>query len=190
MKNISEMYKKDIVGTDGRILGTLDSFVVKDDWTVSSLTVKINNDAVEDLGKKKPFLGSLRLDVGVKYIKAMGDNIVLNKSLKDLASHLTEYRESNNASNLLNMEIVDEKGRDVGAVEDIMLDDKHWSIPSVLVRVNKDISDIMNVKKPMLSNSRVSLSTAHIRSASDKIMLSVTTERLSEILDQAPVKAV
>jgi sporulation protein YlmC with PRC-barrel domain len=188
MKNISEMYKKDIVATDGRILGTLEGVAVNNDWTVSGLTMKIDKDAFEDLGAKKPFLGTLRLDVGVDHIKAMGDNIVLNKPIKDLGRFLTAYKENNNASNLLKMDIVDAKGRDVGAVQDVLLDDKHWNIPSVLVSVNKDISDILNVKKPMLSNTRVSLSTMHISGAGDKVMLSVTTERLGEILDQAPVK--
>jgi len=84
--------------------------------------------------------------------------------------------------------IVDAKGRDVGKVEEMILDDNHWNLPMMLVNVNKDISEILKVKKPMLSNNRVSLSTTHISGASDKVMLSVTTERLSEILEQAPLK--
>lgn len=190
MKNMSDMYKKEIVTTSGRVLGTLDGFAVKNDWTVSGLTVKINNDVMADLGLTKPFLGSLRLDVGVNHVKAMGDNIVLNKSIPDLNGHLTEYHENNNASNIVKMEIVDSKGRDVGAVEDVILDDKLWRIPSVLVSVNKEVSEILNVKKPLLSNSKVSLSTQHINGAWDKVMLSVTTEHMSEILEQVPTKPI
>ena len=184
------MYKKEIVTTGGRILGTLDGFALKNDWSVSGLTVKINNDVMADLGLTKPFLGSLRLDIGVNHVKAMGDNIVLNKSIPDLNGHLTEYHENNNASNVVKMEIVDSKGRDVGAVEDVILDDKLWRIPSLLVSVNKDVSEILNVKKPLLSNSKVSLSTQHINGAWDKVMLSVTTEHLSEILEQVPTKTI
>ena len=188
MQNISEMYKKDVMATDGRVLGTLEGVAIKDNWTVSGLTVKINNDSIEDLGKKKPFLGSLRMDIGIKHIKVMGDNIVLNKPLKDLGEFLTKYHENNDASHLLKMEIVDAKGRDVGKVEEMILDDKHWNVPMMLVNVNKDISEILKVKKPVLSNTRVSLSTTHISGAGDKVMLSVTTERLSEILEEAPLK--
>jgi len=106
MKNISELYKKDIMATDGRVLGTLEGVAIKKDWTVSGLTVKINNDSIKDLGKRKPFLGSLRMDIGTKHIKVMGDNIMLNKSIKDLGELLTKYHENNDASHLLKMEIV------------------------------------------------------------------------------------
>jgi sporulation protein YlmC with PRC-barrel domain len=190
MKNISEMYRKKIVATDGRVLGTLEGVAVKNDWTVSSLTVKIADDAVVDLGRKKPFLGNLRLDVGVAHIQAMGDNIVLNKPIKDMGRLMTEYRENNDAAYLLKKGLVDAKGRDVGEVEDIIMDDQLWNIPAVLVSVNKDISKILKVKSPMLSNRKVSVSTAHISGAGDKVMLSVTTERLGEILQEAPVKAI
>ena len=186
MKKLSKMYRKDIMATDGRLLGTLEGVAVKNDWTVSSLTVKIDNGAVEYLGRKKPFLGALRLDIGVDHITAMGDNIVLNKPLMDLGNLMTEYRENNDVSYLFKKGIVDAKGRDVGIVDDIILDDKLWNIPSVLMSVNKDISMILKVKKPMLSNKIVALPTLHISGAGDKVMLSVTTERLGEILEQAP----
>ena len=190
MKNISEMQKKKVMATDGRLLGTFEGVAVNDDWTVSSLTVKIDNDAMGVLGTKKPFLGALRLDVGVKNIKAMGDNIVLNKTLKEMGGLLTVYRENNDSSNLLKMEIVDAKGRDVGKIDEIILDEKAWNIPKVLMSVNKEVSEILRVKKPLFSNTMVSLPTHNISGSGDKIMLSVTTERIGEILEQTPIKTV
>ena len=188
MKIISDMYNKKIISTDGRILGTITGVSVMKDWTVNGLTVRIEREVLGDLGKRGPFFGTLSLDVGVENVIAIDDNVLLNKTLKEMGGLLTDYQKNNDSSYLLRMRIVDSDGKKIGMVQDINIDDKNWKVPSLVMCMNKEMSDNMMVKNPGFSNPEVNLSIRQISGTDDKVMLSVTSDQLGNILEETSGK--
>jgi sporulation protein YlmC with PRC-barrel domain len=55
-------------------------------WNITHLDVELTNEATEELGFKKPLLGSLTVCLPITAVKKVGDVITLNKSLLELKS--------------------------------------------------------------------------------------------------------
>ena len=53
-------------------------------WSITHLNVELTKEATEELGFKKPFLGSLTVCLPINTVKKVGDVITLNKPLMDL----------------------------------------------------------------------------------------------------------
>ena len=53
-------------------------------WTITHLDVDLTKEATEELGFKKPFLGSIAVCLPIDSVKRVGDVITLNKTLMDL----------------------------------------------------------------------------------------------------------
>lgn len=53
-------------------------------WNITHLDVDLTKEATEELGFKKPFLGSLTVCLPIDSVKKVGDVITLNKSLLEL----------------------------------------------------------------------------------------------------------
>jgi sporulation protein YlmC with PRC-barrel domain len=176
------------VSRDGRIVGTVDDLSVGGEWSIGGVTVKIDKTAVDLLGKKKPLLRALRMDIGVAHIKAIRDNVVLDKDLREVGEILTKHDKSSNASRLLRMEIMDSHGTDVGKVEEILVDNVLWAIPSLLMTVRRNVLHLIKVKKPLLAEARITLPTSHVSSVGDVVVLDITADELGQLFDQAPVK--
>ena len=55
-----------------------------DKWKITHLDVSLTKEATEELGFKKPFLGSIKVCLPVAIIKEFGDVITLKNSLQEL----------------------------------------------------------------------------------------------------------
>lgn len=55
-------------------------------WTITHLDVELTKEVGEELGFKKPLLGSVTVCLPINAVKKVGDVITLNKSLLDLKS--------------------------------------------------------------------------------------------------------
>jgi sporulation protein YlmC with PRC-barrel domain len=55
-------------------------------WSLTHLDVELTKEATEELGFKKPFLGSITVCLPVSAVKTVGDVVTLNASLLDLKS--------------------------------------------------------------------------------------------------------
>jgi sporulation protein YlmC with PRC-barrel domain len=53
-------------------------------WTITHLDVELTKEAVDQLGFKKPLLGSVTVCLPISTVKEVGNVIALNKSLLDL----------------------------------------------------------------------------------------------------------
>ena len=60
-------------------------------WHLSHLYVELTKEATEELGFKKPLLGSVTVSLPTSFVKEVGDVITLHKSLQDL-KNLKEYK--------------------------------------------------------------------------------------------------
>ena len=78
---------------DGMDVFTLDGFQAGEisgietdtkNWEVTHLHIELSDEAVKELGFKKPLLGHITICLPVGYIKAVGDVVTLARNLKGL----------------------------------------------------------------------------------------------------------
>ena len=74
-----------VITANAYVLGEVDGAEVNpDEWKVTHLDVNLTKEATEELGFKKPFLGSLKVCLPVTIIKEFGDVITLKVPLQEL----------------------------------------------------------------------------------------------------------
>lgn len=76
---------KKVISSDAQVLGEAeDTDISVDTWTVTHIHVSLTKEISEGFNFEKPFLGSVTVCLPVNTIEAVGEVIVLNKSIKEL----------------------------------------------------------------------------------------------------------
>jgi sporulation protein YlmC with PRC-barrel domain len=190
MTRLSDLSKTDVVSADGKIIGTVNSAIITGKMEISGLVIKMNKAATKNIGKNKPFLSSLRMDVNVEEIKGIKDKVVLYHSWKDIGEYLLSHNTKFDAERLLGMEVLGIGGKIVGTVEDINIDTQSWKLPSLIIKIRKDALEMVKMEKCLLGNNRLHISMQHIIDVGDYVMLEVTAEDIGKILDSTPIKKI
>jgi sporulation protein YlmC with PRC-barrel domain len=82
---ISKLNGLNVITADAYTLGEVDGAHADiDTWSITHVDVDLTKEAAEELGFKKPLLGSLTVCLPVNAVKKVGDVITINKSLADL----------------------------------------------------------------------------------------------------------
>lgn len=190
MTRLSDLKKSDVVSADGKIIGTVNSAILTGKMEISGLVVKLNKAATEIIGKKKPLLLSLCMDINIGEIKGIKDTVVLNHLWKDIGNYLLEHNSKYDAERLLGLDVLGTGGKIVGTVEDINIDTQTWKLPSLIIKIRKDALEMIKTEKCLLCNNRLHISMQHIIDIGDYVMLEVTADDIGKILDTAPIKKV
>jgi sporulation protein YlmC with PRC-barrel domain len=83
--SFKDLSDKFVICAGGFDLGQINGVEIKvDTWQVTHLQVKLSKSASEDLGFKKRFRSST-VCLPVSLVSKVGDNILLNKALEELA---------------------------------------------------------------------------------------------------------
>lgn len=83
-----ELSGKGVLTKDGREIGKLSDLELDhEEWKVTALVVKLDRDLLETFEMKKPMFGTVALPIPVDYVDALGDKVMLNKTLEDLVEH-------------------------------------------------------------------------------------------------------
>lgn len=192
MERISRFQDREIVSKDGNLIGRVKGFTFTsiDNWNVTGVTMNLEKESHEELGKKKPFMGALKVDIGVDTITAVSDNILLNRNHKDMRPLLKNHIESKNIANIIEKEVVDSQGKDIGVIEDVMVDVSKWMLPSILVKLDKDTHEMLRIEKAPDIERRVTIPMGTISSIGDKVMLNLNKEALGSMVQRIPVKTI
>jgi sporulation protein YlmC with PRC-barrel domain len=67
-------------------------------------------------------------------------------------------------------DVYSDDGRLVGVLKGILVDTAAWTVPQLVVEVNKKALDDLNLKKPMLS-TYVNVNAPHVKSFMDELKL-------------------
>lgn len=87
MVTFSRLIGKKVIGANAYALGEVHGADVDTEkWLVTHLHGGLADEATEELGFKKPFLGSVVVCLPVNLVQAIGDVITLNKSIRELGS--------------------------------------------------------------------------------------------------------
>jgi sporulation protein YlmC with PRC-barrel domain len=82
---VSKLNGTQVITADAYVLGEVDGAEVSpDEWNITHLDVNLYREATEELGFKKPFLGSMKVCLPVTIVKEFGDVITLNVPLQEL----------------------------------------------------------------------------------------------------------
>jgi sporulation protein YlmC with PRC-barrel domain len=85
--SFGELSDKFVICSGGFDLGQINGVEIDTGtWQVTHLHVKLSKSASEDLGFKK-IIGSSTVCVPVSLVSSIGDNVLLNKTLDELARH-------------------------------------------------------------------------------------------------------
>lgn len=188
MTHLSELRKREVVSSDGHVIGTVQSAVITEERTIIGLTIKIKKKIIKVLGKKKPLLSPLYLDAKVEQIKAVKDKVILNYPLKELGLYLLSHNKEFDAERLLGLEVLGVDGKVVGTVEDIEINTAKWTVHSLSIKIKKDALDMIKKDKCSLCGSQLHISMDHVNDIGDYVMLEITVENIGEILKNMPLR--
>lgn len=188
MERISELKKMEAVSADGKIIGTIASAIITGKLEIKGLSIKLNKETIVAIGKKKPLLSSLIMDINVNDIQGIKDKVVLNHTMTDINNYLIPHNEKFDSDRLLGMEVLGSKGKIIGKVDDIKIDVEHWTLPSLIIKIRKDALELAKMEKCLLGGNRLHISMQHIIDVGDYVMLEMTAENIGEILENTPIK--
>lgn len=86
---------------------------------------------------------------------------------------------------LIELEVVDSSGWEIGKVKDVIVDRNTWSVTALEIELEKSIAKEFQMKH-RLSSTKVRVSVAHIQAVGDKVVLRASKE---EVLQQAFVES-
>jgi len=85
MVSVNVLFGKNVVGEDARAIGeSTGAQIDLPRWLITHIQVKLTDEVTRELGYRKPFLGSVEVLLPVEFVKAVGDIISVNKSIKEL----------------------------------------------------------------------------------------------------------
>ncbi len=188
MKEFNDIEGKDVLSSDGKLMGKVEDFTYGTDFKIRSVVVKMNKDIVEELGEDKPLFASVKLKINLDQVKVFGDKVILEKTLDQLHIHFHEVVEDDLISSIVDTEIAGSEGEDVGKVDDILLNTDSWDVPSMLVKLKKDVLETLNIEKSLLSKTRLGISMKHVTSVGDIVMLDSSAQEMGKIIQNEPIK--
>jgi len=85
MVSVNVLFGKNVVGEEAIVIGeSTGAQIDLPRWLITHIQVKLTDEVTRELGYRKPFLGSVEVLLPVEFVKAVGDIISMNKSIKEL----------------------------------------------------------------------------------------------------------
>ena len=84
MVKVSEINWRKVITTDAFEVGKVSGAEMDDQWKITHINVNLTKTATNELGFKKPVLGSITICLPVEYIQGLGDVITLNTTREGL----------------------------------------------------------------------------------------------------------
>ncbi len=190
MITLKELNKKGVLTSDGVEIGIVSDVKLERSLNIAGLSLRIDKKMAEDLALDKPFLSSMKGDISIEHVKSISDSVLLNKRLEDLYKYIRDDTEWRPASELVDYKISDSNGKDIGEVHELLLDEENWGIPEMIVTIKKDTLELMDMKKSLLSKTKLGISMEHVENIGDYIMLDTNADNLGEIIKEESVKKV
>ena len=190
MKRISNMEDREVVGTDGNLLGWVRGFTFPavGDWRVTGVSLKMEKESHDELGVKKPFLSGALIDIAVEDIKNVSDNIILKLPQKGMKGHLKAHHQGKNIANIIDKGVIDSDGKDLGTVTDVMVDTDGWRFPSIQIKLTKEVLAFLRMEKCPDCERSVLLPMGNVDSIGDKLILNISKEAMGDLVQKVPVK--
>jgi sporulation protein YlmC with PRC-barrel domain len=190
LDRISEFDGIEVLGTDGNLLGYVKGFTFASvgNWTVTGISLKLEKESVEEMGRKKPMMGGVMVDIGIDTVKTVSDNVLLKYPQRGMKPYVKNHIDTHNIGLIIDRAVVDRDGKDIGVIEDVFVDTKNWMFPSILIKLEKEVLEYLRMEKCPDCGKRVTLPMINVSSIGDNVMLTISKEMLGDLVHQVPVK--
>ncbi len=175
--SLKDLSKKDVVNSDGNVIGRIEGAIVTNQGNVNFLSVKLEKDVVSGL-RTKP---NIRQDIEMRQIAGIMDRVVLNHPLNGFAKYFRQHKEKHDGERL--MEFTDTKEDSIGTVEDLMIEQDSWKVPDIREKVNTNEKEALEMKSIKPGGDEIAISLKSIKNIGDMVMLKVTSDHLNDILE-------
>jgi len=182
--NLKGLSKKEVVTSDGHIIGKVKGANVTSKGNVSSLSLKLDKDVVSGL-RTTP---NLRQDIEIRNIAGITDRVLLNQPLNGLGLYFKRHNENRDAERLIGMEVTDMKGTAIGTVDDLIIEHRTWKVPLIRVKVNSEEREALKMKSIRLAGKDIDISMGIVRDVGDMVVLNMTADHLNNILEAPPIR--
>ena len=174
---------RQVVGTEGYILGEVDGFDVDPTvWQAVAFYVSLSEDAVAELGFKKPFLRKIVICLPTRLIKEVGDIITLKEPIRNLKD-ITEKEICVDYAKLDGKRVVSAKGYVVGDVEGLDVEVGSWQVKGLEVGLTDDAASRLGFKRPFLSKVVVIIPSEVVVEVGNFVTLDKAIEDLASLVE-------
>jgi sporulation protein YlmC with PRC-barrel domain len=172
-----------VVGTEGYILGEVDGFDVDSSiWQAVAFYVSLSEEAIAELGFKKPFLRKIVICLPTHLIKEVGDIVTLNEPIRNLKD-ITEKEICVDYTKLDGKKVVSSKGYVVGDVEGLDVEVGSWQVKGLEVGLTDDAASKLGFKRPFLSKVVVIIPSEVVIEVGNFVTLDKAIEDLASLVE-------
>lgn len=190
MKTFKEIEGKEVISSDGRMLGKVADLVYDEELIIEGVVLKMNREILEDIGEDKPLLTSPKLLIELQHVKALSDKVILNEPFDELHIYFKDITGYDLVTGLIGMDISGSDGADIGKVTDLLVDTENWMKPHILVKLNKDLLESLSINRSLLSKTRLGISMTHVVGIADVVMLDTSLDEMDRIIQDESIKKV
>lgn len=172
-----------VVGSEGYVLGEVDGFDVDSSiWQAVAFYVNLSDEAVAELGFKKPFLRKILVCLPTRLIKVVGDIITLGEPVRNLRD-IAEKEICVNHRKLMGKKVVGVKGYVVGEVEGLDVNFDNWQVTGLQVGLTDDAASELGFKKPFLSKVVVIIPSEVVDEIGNFVTLDKSIEDIASLVE-------
>jgi sporulation protein YlmC with PRC-barrel domain len=174
---------KKVVGIEGYVLGEVDGLDVdSNSWQAVAFYVSLGEEAIAELGFKKPFLRKIVICLPTRLIKAVGDVVTLNEPIRNLKD-ISEKEICVNYAKLEGKKVVSAKGYVVGEIEGLDVELSNWQVTGLEVGLTDDAATELGFKRPFLSKVVVIIPSEVVNEIGNFVTLDKAIEDLTSLVE-------
>ena len=181
--NPSLLDGKEVVGTEGYILGEVDGVDIDlNTWQVSAFFVSLSDEATAELRIKKNFLSKITVCLPTKLVKAVGEVITLKEPIRNLED-IAEREIWISSPTLKGKKVIGAKGYVVGEVEAFDVDASNWKVTGLQVGLTDTAATELGFKRPFLSKVVIIIPSKIVSLVGNFITLDEVVENLESLVE-------
>jgi sporulation protein YlmC with PRC-barrel domain len=174
---------KRVIGTEGNILGEVDGIDVDFNiWKATAFYVSLSNEAIANLGYKKPFLGKIIICLSTQLVQAIGEVITLKEPLRNLEDNVTRGNMAG-STKLRGKKVIGAKGYVIGEVEGFDVEFSNWQVTGLQVGLTDDAATELGFKRPFLSRVVIVIPSKLVSLIGNFVNLDETIENLESLVE-------
>ena len=181
--NPSLLDGKEVVGTEGYILGEVDGVDIDlNTWQVNAFYVSLSDKATAELRFKKQFLSKITVCLPTQLVKAVGDVITLKEPIRNLGD-IAERAIWISSPKLKGKKVIGAKGYVVGEVEAFDVDASNWKVTGLQVGLTDTAATNLGFKRPFLSKIVIIIPSKIVSRVGNCVTLDEALENLESLVE-------
>lgn len=174
---------KRVIGAEGNILGEVDGIDIDSKiWKATAFYVSLSNEATENLGYKKPFLGKITICLPTQLVQAIGEFITLKEPIRNLED-IAKRGNLVGSTKLKGKKVIGAKGYVLGEVEGFDVEFSNWQVTGLQVGLTDDAATELGFKRPFLSKVVIIIPSKLVSLVGNFITLDETIENLESLVE-------